>query len=45
VAGRGFSLGTPVSSTNTTDHFDIAELLKLALTTTTPTLTLFSGNK
>ena len=38
-------ISTPVSSTNTTDSFDIAELLKLALTTTNPTLTLFSGNK
>jgi hypothetical protein len=39
-------ISTPVSSTNKTDRLDIAEiLLKLALTTTTLTLTLFSGNK
>ena len=34
VAGRWFSLGTPVSSTNKTDHHDIAEiLLKVAVKT------------
>ena len=39
-------ISTPVSSTNKTDRLDKAEiLLKLALTTTTLTLTLFSGNK
>jgi hypothetical protein len=32
VTGRWFSQGTPVSSTNKTDHQDIAEiLLKVAL--------------
>jgi len=32
VAGRWFSLGTPVSSTNKIDHHDITEiLLKVAL--------------
>jgi hypothetical protein len=34
MAGRWFSLGTPVSSTNKTDHDDITEiLLKVALNT------------
>jgi hypothetical protein len=34
VTGRWFSQGTPVSSTNKTDHQDIAEiLLKVALNT------------
>jgi hypothetical protein len=34
VEGRWFSLGTPVSSTNKTDHHDIAEILsKVALNT------------
>jgi hypothetical protein len=34
MAGRWFSLGTPVSSTNKTDHDDITEiLLKVALST------------
>jgi hypothetical protein len=34
VAGRWFSQGTPVSSTNTTDRHDIAEiLLKVVLNT------------
>jgi hypothetical protein len=34
AAGRRFSPGTPVSSTNKTDHHDIAEiLLKVALNT------------
>jgi hypothetical protein len=38
-----FSLGTPVSSTNKTDHHDITEiLLKVALNTITLTLTLES---
>jgi hypothetical protein len=37
VAGRWFSPGTPVSSTNKTHHHDIAEiLLKVALNTLTP---------
>ena len=27
ATGRWFSLGTPVSSTNKTDHHDIAEIL------------------
>ena len=32
ATGQWFSLGTPVSSTNKTDHHDIAEiLLKVAL--------------
>jgi hypothetical protein len=36
VADQWFSLGTPVSSTNKTDHNDIAEiLLKVALNTIT----------
>ena len=36
MAGRRFSLGTPVSSTNKTDHHDITEiLLKVALNTIT----------
>jgi hypothetical protein len=36
VAGRWFSPGTPISSTNKTDHHDIAEiLLKVALNTIT----------
>ena len=39
VAGRSFSPGTPVSSTNKTDRHDIAEiLLKVALNTITLTL-------
>jgi hypothetical protein len=34
ATGLWFSLGTPVSSTNKTDHFDITEiLLKVALNT------------
>ena len=34
AVGRRFSSGTPVSSTNKTDHYDIAEiLLKVALNT------------
>jgi hypothetical protein len=38
VAGRWYSPGTSVSSTNKTDHHDIAEiLLKVALNTTTLT--------
>ena len=37
VAGRGFSPGTPVSTTNKTDRHDIAEiLLKVALSTIKP---------
>ena len=40
MAGRWFSLGTPVSSTNKTDRHDITEiLLKMALHTITLTLT------
>jgi hypothetical protein len=36
AADQGFSLGTPVSSTNKTDYHDIAEiLLKVALNTIT----------
>jgi hypothetical protein len=38
----GFSLGTPVSSTNKTDRHDITEiLLKVALNTITLTLTIY----
>jgi len=38
AAGRWFSPGTPVSSTNKTDHHDITEiLLKVALNTTKQT--------
>jgi hypothetical protein len=37
VTGRWFSPGTPVSSTNKTDCYDIAEiLLKVALNTIKP---------
>ena len=48
AAGRLFSPGTPVSSTNKTDRHDITEiLLKMAFTTITLTLTfkcsIFSG--
>ena len=40
MAGQWFSRGTPVSSTNKTDHHDITEiLLKVALNTITLTLT------
>ena len=40
ATGRWFSLGTSVSSTNETDHHDIAEiLLKVVLNTITLTLT------
>jgi hypothetical protein len=40
MAGRWFSLGTPVSSTNKTDRHDITEiLLKVALNTITLTYT------
>jgi len=39
AAGGWFSSGTPVSSTNKTDHHDITEiLLKVALKTITLTL-------
>jgi len=39
AAGRRFFLGTPVSSTNKTDCYDITEiLLKVALNTITLTL-------
>ena len=42
AAGRWFSLGTPVSSTNKTDRHDITEiLLKVALNTITLTLWSF----
>ena len=38
AAGRWFSLGPPVSSTNKTDHHDITEiLLKVVLNTIKPT--------
>jgi len=37
MAGQWFSLGPPVSSTNKTDHHNIAEiLLKVALNTIKP---------
>ena len=40
VSDWWFSLGTPVSTTNKTDHHDITEiLLKLVLNTITLTLT------
>jgi len=40
VAGQWFSPGTPVSSTNKTDHHDITEIqLNVALNTITPALT------
>jgi len=43
ATGQSFSPGTPVSSTNKTDHHNIAEiLLKAALNTIT--LTHFEGN-
>ena len=42
TAGRRFSLGTPVSSTNKTDRHDItAILLKVALNTITPNAICF----
>jgi hypothetical protein len=42
VAGQWFSLGTPVSSTNKTDHHNITEiLLKMELNTITLTLKQF----
>ena len=42
AAGRWFSTGTPVSSTNKTDHHDITEiLLKVALNTMNLNLNLF----
>ena len=40
VAGLWFSLGIPVSSTNKTDHHDIAEIL-LIVVLNTITLTLY----
>ena len=44
AAGRWFSLGIPVSSTNITDHHNITEiLLKVALNTIILTLSLFYG--
>jgi len=43
AAGRWFSPGTPISSTNKTDRHDIAEIvLKVALNTTI-TLTITRG--
>jgi hypothetical protein len=46
AAGRWFSPGTLVSSTNKTDHHDITEILwKVALNTITLTLKLYYGNK
>jgi hypothetical protein len=46
VAGPWFSTGTPVSSTNKTDHHDMTEiLLKVVLNTISLTLSLeFSDN-
>jgi hypothetical protein len=44
MAGRCFSLGTPVSSTNKTDRHDMTEiLLKVALNTITITFTIMSN--
>ena len=41
TAGRWFSLGTSVSSSNKTDHHDVTEiLLKVALNTITLTIEL-----
>ena len=41
ATGQWFSMGTPVSATNKTDNYDIAEtLLKVALNTITLILTL-----
>jgi hypothetical protein len=40
VAGRLFSLGTPVSTTNKTDRHDVTEILpKVALNSIKPTKT------
>ena len=45
MAGRWFSPSIPVSSTNKTDRFDIAEiLLKVALNTITLAQNLYFGN-
>ena len=45
-AGRWFSPGTPVSSTNKTDHRDITEiLLKVALNTIALTLYYYTKTK
>ena len=39
----GFFPGTPVSSTNKTDHHDITEIvLKVALNTTTPAVLIYA---
>ena len=44
MAGRWFCLGTPVSSTNKADRYDIAEiLLKVAFNTITLTPYLKEG--
>jgi hypothetical protein len=44
--GQWFSPGTPVSSTNKTDHQDITEiLLKLALSTLTPGMCLLYSSE
>ena len=46
ATGHWFSLGTPVFSTNKTDHHDITEiLLKVVLNTITLTLTSFFTRK
>ena len=45
LTGRWFSPGTPVSSTNKTDHHDIAEiLLNVALNTITITISDLNQN-
>ena len=45
AAGQWFSLGTPVSSTNKSDHHHITEiLLKVAFNTITLTLKLNNGH-
>jgi len=45
VAGQWFSPGTPVSSTNKTDHHAITEiLLKVALNTITPDPHILQGH-
>ena len=46
VKGRSFSAGTPVSSTNITDHHDITEiLLKVALSTLIPQINVLIPGK
>ena len=46
TASRWFSQGTPVSSTNITDHHDITEiLLKVALSTLIPQINVLIPGK